>query len=38
VTALVGLSDRPQRARVRGCAFCALRQTCIYKGGNHCAL
>ncbi len=37
VTALIGISDRPQRARIRGCAFCALNETCIYrKGGMHC--
>jgi len=37
VTALIGLSDRPQRARIRGCAYCSLRESCsIRKGGNRC--
>ena len=37
VTAVIGLSDRPQPARVRGCAFCSLRENCQYrKGGNTC--
>ena len=31
VTAVLGLSDRPQRARIRGCAFCALREGCAYR-------
>ena len=31
VTAVIGLSDRPQRARIRGCAFCALREGCTYR-------
>ncbi len=31
VTAVIGLSDRPQRARIRGCAFCALREGCAYR-------
>lgn len=38
VTAVIGLSDRPQAARIRGCAFCAMRDTCtLRKGGKHCA-
>ncbi len=32
VTAVIGLADRPQPARVRGCAHCALRETCAMKG------
>ena len=37
VTAIVGLSDRPQAARIRGCAFCMLNQTCPYrKEGTTC--
>lgn len=37
VTAVIGLSEKPQPARVRGCAFCALRENCQYrKGGNTC--
>ena len=39
VTAVVGLSDAPRPARVRGCAYCNLRETCtIRKGGSTCAL
>lgn len=39
VTAIIGLSDRPQMARVRGCAYCAMQTTCaLRKGGKHCAL
>ena len=39
VTAVVGLSDSPRPARIRGCAYCNLRETCtIRKGGNTCAL
>lgn len=37
VTALIGISDRPQMARIRGCAYCAMRETCtLRKGGTHC--
>ena len=39
VTAIIGLADRPQRARVRGCAFCAMRETCaLRKSGANCQL
>ncbi|MDO4357131.1 MAG: methionine synthase [Clostridia bacterium] len=39
VTALIGLSDVPQMARVRGCDCCALRVRCtLREGGNTCAL
>ena len=39
VTAIIGLSDRPQRARIRGCAFCAMRETCeLRKSGAKCQL
>lgn len=38
VSAVIGLSDRPQAARVRGCAFCSLAETCaLRKGGKTCA-
>ena len=38
VTALVGLSKSPQKARVRGCAFCAMKENCaLRKGGKNCA-
>ena len=37
VTAIIGLSDRPQMARVRGCSYCSMRETCtLCKGGHHC--
>ncbi len=37
VTAVIGLADQPQMARIRGCAFCQLRETCLYrKGGKRC--
>ena len=39
VTAVIGLSDRPQMARIRGCAYCSMRESCLLrKGGNHCGL
>jgi len=39
VTAIIGLSDRPQQARIRGCAYCSMRQTCaLRKGGTHCGI
>lgn len=39
VTAIIGLSPRPQMARVRGCAFCSMQQTCaLRKGGTHCGI
>ena len=39
VTAVIGLSDTPKPARIRGCAFCNLRETCtVRKGGSTCAL
>ncbi len=37
VTAIVGLADRPQPARVRGCAYCTLRAACQYhQNGSNC--
>lgn len=37
VTAVIGLSDRPQMARIRGCAYCSMRATCtLRKGGKTC--
>ena len=39
VTAVIGISDRPQMARIRGCEFCAMRETCMLrKGGKTCGL
>ncbi|MBR3741783.1 MAG: methionine synthase [Clostridia bacterium] len=31
VTAVIGLSDQPQPARIRGCAFCAFKQNCTFR-------
>lgn len=37
VTAIIGISPRPQPARIRGCAFCALGESCnLRKGGRSC--
>lgn len=37
VTAIVGIADTPQPARIRGCAHCSLRQSCPYrKAGTPC--
>ena len=37
VTAVIGLSSRPQRARIRGCAYCGLTENCEYrKRGSFC--
>ncbi|MBD5133801.1 MAG: methionine synthase [Clostridiales bacterium] len=37
VTAVIGLSGRPQPARVRGCGFCNLRESCQFrKEGKTC--
>ena len=39
VTAAAGISPSPQPARIRGCAFCAIRESCaLRKGGNTCGL
>lgn len=39
VTAVIGLSDSPQPARVRGCGYCFMRETCeFHKGGLRCGL
>ncbi len=38
VTAVIGLADRPQMARIRGCGYCAMREACtLRKGGKRCA-
>ena len=37
VTAVIGLSDTPQPARIRGCSCCALQKTCKFrKEGTTC--
>lgn len=39
VTALIGVADEPQMARIRGCAHCSMRDTCmIRKAGKTCEL
>ncbi len=39
VTAVIGLSDKPQGARIRGCACCSLREDCEYrKKGTACGI
>ena len=37
VTAVIGIGDTPQPARIRGCGHCAMRDRCAYrKGGRTC--
>ncbi len=36
VTALIGVANMPQPARVRGCAYCALHTTCTYRKAGSC--
>ena len=39
VTALIGVSDSPQMARIRGCAHCSMNQSCtLRKAGKTCAV
>ena len=39
VTAVIGLAAVPQKKRIRGCAYCSMRQTCsLRKRGTTCAL
>mgnify|MGYP004530879225 CR=1 FL=1 len=39
VTAIVGLSHRPQPTRIRGCRYCSLQKTCTFrKGGTSCGI
>ncbi len=39
VTAVIGVSDEPQPARVRGCAYCSMNKTCELRGGGEsCAV
>ena len=39
VTAVIGLSELPQPARIRGCGFCALKENCAYRErGTHCGI
>jgi hypothetical protein len=34
VTAVIGIADTPQMARIRGCAYCALKETCPLRRGR----
>ena len=37
VTAIIGICDTPQPARIRGCAYCSRNKTCTFrKGGTTC--
>ncbi len=37
VTAVIGIADRPQAARIRGCAYCTMKETCaLRRGGKRC--
>ena len=37
VTAVIGIAEEPQPARVRGCAHCSMREMCAYrKEGKTC--
>ena len=39
VTALAGIASAPRPARIRGCAYCQMRENCaLRKGGTCCAL
>ena len=39
VTAVIGISGQPQGARIRGCAYCGLRENCEYrKRGSFCGV
>ena len=39
VTSVIGLSSRPKGAKIRGCAYCSLRESCEYrKRGELCGI
>ena len=39
VTAVIGLSEKQQGAKIRGCAYCKLREGCAYRErGTHCGV
>lgn len=39
VTAIIGISEQPQQARVRGCPYCFMKENCaLRKGGKRCEL
>ena len=39
VTAVIGLADKPQGARIRGCGVCRIRENCVYRErGTTCGI
>lgn len=37
ITAIIGISDKKQKKRITGCAYCDLKDTCLLrKGGTRC--
>ena len=39
VTAFMGISNKPQKARIKGCASCVMKENCTYrKHGTTCSL
>ena len=39
VTAVIGLADRPQPAKIRCCVYCSLQENCMYKArGSVCGV
>ena len=39
VTAVIGISDKPQGAKIRGCAYCALKEGCAFRErGTRCGV
>lgn len=34
ITAFTGIADTPRPAAIRGCEYCLLQDTCVYKKGN----
>lgn len=39
VTAVIGISEKPQGAKIRGCAACSLREGCAYRErGDFCGI
>lgn len=39
VTAIIGVADRPQMSRIRGCAHCAMKRSCaLRKSGADCRI
>lgn len=37
ITAIIGIADKPQPMRIKGCGFCRMRENCQYrKGGTTC--